>query len=885
MSIKVLITKDSAPKTMKMKKKNKEISESPSDDKALEGLQDFVNFQDDHSQPDLFPQDDLPLDFSIAQEVAFDLQDYEGNISFENAEADPPGSHHSSGFQGFPNMQIEVPAGPRDIDGRIMRIVRVDQGCPMPYVPMSIPDTFAENENALHDCVSSGEPLLLLYQDREKYQTASTKGLAKVGVWGRIMRREAGPEGESLMLVIGGPRLKVSQFIPDEKRGISAQVEFADWKIASEPKNEIKNAAYLHELCELADEVNALENREDIPKAYELLQKTTRQQFVSSIVFSMSVASGVKYEMLKLSTLNKVIEKALEHLSNLRQLLELRRDINNKVNKKLDAGQRENFIQHQIEMLQKEVGQGIDSDVVNLRERASKKQWNEETQSHFERELGKLQRLSANTPDYSIQYSYLETLLNLPWNNYSEVDLSLDKIEETLEEDHYGLERVKERILEQMAVAALRKDNKSPIICLVGPPGVGKTSLGKSIARAMGREYGRVAFGGLHDEAEIRGHRRTYIGAMPGRIIAALLRMKSSNPVIVLDEIDKIGKDYKGDPSTALLEVLDPEQNSRFHDNYIDTDYDLSQILFIATANSLETISSPLRDRMEIISIPGYISQEKVEIAKRHLVSKQLEATGLQDEKISFSDEALSYIIEYYTRESGVRRLEKMIGKVLRKLAVKKVRGEEFSRQLTLDDIKSLLGKEEFNPEMYENNDSIGVVTGLAWTQVGGEILFIESSITEGKGTLTMTGNLGDVMKESATLAVKYLKAHAADLGLTQDTFDKHDVHIHVPEGAIPKDGPSAGITMATSLASAFTSRKVTPRVAMTGEITLRGKVLPVGGIREKIIAAKRAGITEIILSKENEKDIREIKDIYLEGLTFTFVDTVSEVLAKAILP
>ncbi|MDE6272388.1 MAG: endopeptidase La [Muribaculaceae bacterium] len=781
-------------------------------------------------------------------------------------------------------MQIEIPAGQNDIDGTKMRVIRVDQGCPMPYVPMSIPDTFDENEDALRECIANGLPVILLYQDKDKYKPLTNKGLAKVGVWGRIMRRETNSEGESLMLAIGGPRLKVTEFHSDENKQIHAIVEFADWKIAIEPKNEVKNAAYLHELCQIADDVHTLENREDIPKAFELLKKTSRQQFVSSIIFSMSVAPEVKYEMLKISTLNKVIEKALEHLSNLRQLLELRRDINNKVNKKLDANQRENFIQHQIEMLQKEVGQGVDSDIVKLRERASDKHWDEETQSHFDREIGKLQRLSPNTPDYSIQYSYLDTLLNLPWKNYSEIDLSLDKIEGILEEDHYGLERVKERILEQMAVTALRQDNKSPIICLVGPPGVGKTSLGKSIARAMGREYGRVAFGGLHDEAEIRGHRRTYIGAMPGRIISALLKMNNSNPVIVLDEIDKIGKDYKGDPSTALLEVLDPEQNSRFHDNYIDTDYDLSQILFIATANSLETVDGPLRDRMEIISIPGYISQEKVEIAKRHLIAKQLEANGLKDEEISFNDDALTYIIEYYTRESGVRRLEKMIGKVLRKIAVKKVRGQEFSHKISRDDVKSLLGKEEFNPEIYENNDSIGVVTGLAWTQVGGEILFIESSITEGKGNLTLTGNLGDVMKESATIALKYLKAHAADLGLSQDMFDKHDVHIHVPEGAIPKDGPSAGITMATSLASSFTGRKVRPRLAMTGEITLRGKVLPVGGIREKIIAAKRAGITEIIISKENEKDINEIKPMYLEGLTFKYVDNVFEVLNQALL-
>ncbi|MDE5652739.1 MAG: endopeptidase La, partial [Muribaculaceae bacterium] len=580
----------------------------------------------------------------------------------------------------------------------------------------------------------------------------------------------------------------------------------------------------------------------------------------------------------------QVIEDMLYHINNLKHLLQLRRDINTKVNKQLDKQQRENFIQHQIDLLQQEIGQGAVSDYNTFKERAEKKNWSEATTEHFNRELAKLQRYNQNTPDYSIQYSYLDTFLNLPWINPAEIDTDLDKIEATLNNDHFGLERVKERILEHMAVTALRNDNKSPIICLVGPPGVGKTSLGKSIANAMGREYGRVAFGGLHDEAEIRGHRRTYIGAMPGRIIAALLKTEHSNPVIVLDEIDKIGKDYKGDPSTALLEVLDPEQNSHFHDNYLDADYDLSDILFIATANSLETVSGPLRDRMEIISIPGYIAEEKIEIAKQHLLPKQLEANGMADTDITFTDDALSYLIEYYTRESGVRKLEKTIGKVLRKLAIRRVRRLDFPTTVTREVVSELLGKEEFNPEMYENNDNIGVVTGLAWTQVGGEILFIESSITEGKGKLTLTGNLGDVMKESATLALQHIKAHAADLGIDPKAFDTTDVHIHVPEGAIPKDGPSAGITMATSLASSFCQRKVRPKLAMTGEITLRGKVLPVGGIREKIIAAKRAGIEEIILSKENRKDINEIKAKYVDGLKFTFVDNVAEVLDRALL-
>lgn len=562
---------------------------------------------------------------------------------------------------------------------------------------------------------------------------------------------------------------------------------------------------------------------------------------------------------------------------------ELRNEILKAAQQEMSQVQREHFLQQQMKIIQNELN-GDDDDIETLRNRADKVQWSERHQKFFEKELRKLERFNPTTPDYSIQYNFLDTLLNLPWDKTREEDFTLDKVQEVLDRDHYGLDKVKERIVEQMAVVKLRRDMKAPILCLYGPPGVGKTSLGKSVADALGREYCRVSLGGLHDEAEIRGHRRTYIGAMPGRIIDALTKCETNNPVFVLDEIDKIGKDFKGDPSTALLEVLDPEQNDKFHDNYLDVDYDLSKVLFLATANDLSTISRPLRDRMEIIEIPGYVVEEKVQIGMRHLVPKALENHGLKDADIAFTEDAIQEIIDGYTRESGVRLLEKKISKVLRKLATKVASGNNYPHLITKEMIPDLLGAREVFSDQYENNDSIGVVTGLAWTQVGGEILFIESSLSKGKGEkLTLTGNLGDVMKESAMLAMQYLKANADSLNIDPEAFSKYDVHIHVPEGAVPKDGPSAGITMVTSLVSSFTDRKVRERLAMTGEITLRGKVLPVGGIQEKILAAKRAGITDILLSTYNKKDIDEIKAAYLTGLRFHYVDNIRDVLDFAL--
>ena len=589
-------------------------------------------------------------------------------------------------------------------------------------------------------------------------------------------------------------------------------------------------------------------------------------------------------KMLEQDTLNDRLLEALRALHKESKLLHLQNEISMKTRYDLDEEQKEYFLKQQIRNIRKELGDGDGRpERKEIIEKAKGKNWNEATLKIFKKELAKLDTIHPQSPDYSIQISFLQTMVDLPWNEYTEDDLSLSRAKRILNRDHYGMEKVKERILEYLAVRALNGGQKSPILCLYGPPGVGKTSLGKSIADAMKRKYVRMSLGGLHDEAEIRGHRRTYIGAMPGRIIKNIQKAGSSNPVFILDEIDKVGKNnFQGDPASALLEVLDPEQNNAFHDNYLDADYDLSKVLFIATANDLGSIPRPLLDRMELIEVGGYITEEKIEIAKRHLVPTELENNGLdkQEEKISFNKAALECIIEHYTRESGVRQLKKQINKCLRKVAYKMAcDGKLEHPTIGMDEVKELLGNPPFNRDIYQGNDYAGVVTGLAWTSVGGEILFIETSLSRGKaGKLTLTGNLGDVMKESAVIALEYIKSHIDLLGVDYRIFENWNLHIHVPEGATPKDGPSAGITIATSIASAITQRKVRKNTAMTGEITLRGKVLPVGGIKEKILAAKRAGITDIVICKDNRKDIEEIPAKYLKGVSFHYVEDVADV-------
>ena len=622
---------------------------------------------------------------------------------------------------------------------------------------------------------------------------------------------------------------------------------------------------------------------EEIPDeaTFALKNVTNNIMALNFICSNMPFTPKEKIKLLMMDSVKERLFNTMRIINREINLQNLKLDIRNKTRDDIDEQQRNYFLQQQIKNLQAEMGNESTPEKKDLLEKARKKQWPEDIEKYFYKEVERLDQVNPNSPDFNVQLTYLQTLVNLPWNEYTTDDLDLKRAQKILDRDHYGMEKVKERILEYIAVLSLRGDLKSPILCLYGPPGVGKTSLGKSIADALKRKYVRVSLGGLHDEAEIRGHRRTYIGAMPGRIIKNIQKAGSSNPVFILDEIDKVTQNtHNGDPASALLEVLDPEQNNAFHDNYLDVDYDLSKVMFIATANNLGTIPRPLLDRMEIIEVSGYITEEKYEIAKRHLVPKEKENTGLNDKRLTFNKAAIEKIIEQYTRESGVRQLEKQINKALRKMAFKKAESGELPyEKITPTEIEDLLGKPPFYRDIYQGNSYAGVVTGLAWTSVGGEILFIETSLSKGKaGKLTLTGNLGDVMKESAVIALEYVKAHVDVLGIDYRIFDHWNIHIHVPEGATPKDGPSAGITIATSIASALTQRKVRKNTAMTGEITLRGKVLPVGGIKEKILAAKRAGITDIVMCQENEKDINEIPEMYLKGVRFHYVENVQDV-------
>lgn len=627
----------------------------------------------------------------------------------------------------------------------------------------------------------------------------------------------------------------------------------------------------------------------DPPK--ELIQTLNSDGFTKMLVSysatNLPIDSKEKQGLLNIDKEKQRAMELLKIMSREAQVLELKMSIQMKTREDLNQQQKEYYLQQQIRTIQEELGGGNTQqiEIDEFKEKAKDKKWSKEVAKTFEKEINKLERLNPQSPDYSVQYGYLETILELPWNEYTEDNFNLKNAQKVLDRDHFGMEKVKERIIEHLAVLKLKGDLKAPIICLHGPPGVGKTSLGKSIAEALNRKYIRVSLGGLHDESEIRGHRRTYIGAMPGKIIQNIQKSGSSNPVFVLDEIDKIGADFKGDPSSALLEVLDPEQNDSFLDNYLSISYDLSKVLFIATGNNLNTISQPLLDRMELIDVGGYILEEKVEIAKRHLLPKELDNHGIKKDQFTIPKETLANIIENYTRESGVRELNKQIAKVLRKVARRIAGEEEYPKSLQIEHLHEYLGVEEYSKDKYQGNEYAGVVTGLAWTSVGGEILVVETSLSQGKGEkLTLTGNLGDVMKESAMLAKEYLQSHAEELDIDPEIFQHYNIHVHVPEGAIPKDGPSAGITMITSMASALTQRKVKSNLAMTGEITLRGKVLAVGGIREKILAAKRAGIKEIILCDENRKNISEIKETYLKGLKFHYVKDIKDVLEIALL-
>ena len=636
--------------------------------------------------------------------------------------------------------------------------------------------------------------------------------------------------------------------------------------------------------------IRYIETNEDMPnEAKFAISNISNDIFlINFLCTSLPCSIEDKREMLRMAIVKERTAKLIQSLNTLQSLVNMKNRILQRTHSDLSQQQREWFLQQEMKNIQDELGGNTPTkDSERLRAAAQDKKMPEHAKEVFYNELSKLERINPQSPDYNVELNHLQTILDLPWEEYTEDNLNIDNAEKVLNRDHYGMEKVKERILEHLAVLKLRGDMKSPILCLYGPPGVGKTSLGRSIAAALKRKYVRASLGGLHDEAEIRGHRRTYIGAMPGRILKNIIKAGSNNPVFILDEIDKIsGQTVNGDPSSALLEVLDPEQNIAFHDNFLDIDYDLSKVMFIATANDVSQIPRPLLDRMELIEVTGYCTEEKIEIARKHLIKKAKEANGLSGcKETKMSKGAIEFLIEHYTRESGVRGLEKQLNKVFRKIALNKARTEQTEKSITIETVKQLLGKEPYNRDSYQGNGTAGVVTGLAWTSVGGEILFIETSLSKGQnGKLTITGNLGDVMKESAMLALEYIKEHADTLHINNKIFEHWNIHLHVPEGATPKDGPSAGITMATSLASALTQRKVRPYLAMTGEITLRGKVLPVGGIKEKILAAKRAGIREIIISKDNRKDIEEIPEMYLEGVSFHYVDTVKDVFAYALL-
>jgi ATP-dependent Lon protease len=718
-------------------------------------------------------------------------------------------------------------------------------------------------------------------QRDSKIEDPQPSDLYSIGTVAQILKILEMPDGSTSVIIQGKKRFEVRDIVSDKPYFVARVEVLEDHKTGN--KDELN--AIVGSLKDLSMKIIRLSSNIP-PEATFAVKNIESTSFLINFLSSNNdMPIEDKQKLLEISNLKQRSIKLLEYLSKEVQMLELKNDIQSKVRHDLDQQQREYFLHQQMKTIQDELGGSpIEKEINELKKRGSKKKWGKETREHFEKEVEKLFRLNPASGEYSVQMNYVQTLLELPWNDFTKDNFDLKRAQKILDRDHFGLEKVKERILEHLAVLKLKGDMKSPIVCLVGPPGVGKTSLGKSVASALKRKYVRISLGGLHDEAEIRGHRKTYIGAMPGRIIQNLKKIKSSNPVFVLDEIDKVGRDFHGDPASALLEVLDPEQNSTFHDNYLELDYDLSRVLFIATANTVSSINPALLDRMEIIDVSGYLVEEKIEIAKRHLIPKLLSAHGLKKTDLRFTPGALETIIEHYTRESGVRQLDKQIAKIIRVIARKIAFEEEYPKSIKSSNLEEILGSPKYLKEKYVNNDFAGVVTGLAWTATGGEILFVETSLSRGKGNLTLTGNLGDVMKESAVIALEYIKSHSKDLEIDPEIFEKWNFHVHIPEGAIPKDGPSAGVTMVTSIASALTQHKVKKKLAMTGEITLRGKVLPVGGIKEKILAAKRAGITDILMSEENQKDVKEINDIYTAGLNIHYIDNIMQVLKSALL-
>ncbi len=703
----------------------------------------------------------------------------------------------------------------------------------------------------------------------------------EVGTLAKVVKQIKMPDGNITLFIMGRMRFKIEKYTQTDPFYV-AKVNYLE---DDYPKKDPKFDALISSIKDYGERI--AQQSSNVPNEAGIVLRNIEQQSFLMHFIASNISSKLqeKQAMLEENDITLRAEKLLQLLQAELQLVELKNEITNKTRADIDRQQREYFLQQQMKSIKEELGADPnDREIKDLQKRAEGMKWTEAAKELFKKNIEKLERMHPSTPDYSVIYNHLDLMLDLPWETYTQDSYDLKKAKKVLDADHYGMEKIKDRILEYLAVLKLKGDMKSPILCFVGPPGIGKTSLGRSIASAISRKYVRLSLGGLHDESELRGHRKTYIGAMPGRIIQSLRKVKSSNPVFILDEVDKIGKDFRGDPSSALLEILDPEQNNSFYDNYLELEYDLSKVLFIATANSLADIQPALRDRLEIIQLSGYSPEEKVEIAKRHLIPKQKEMHGLLKVPLKFPDKVILKIIQEYTRESGVRELDRLMAGMMRSVAKQVAMEEEVAPQVTDGRVEEVLGKPRFTNDIYTKGHPPGVVVGLAWTSVGGDILFIETSLSKGKGVVTLTGNLGTVMKESATAALSYLRAHAADFNIDPMRFDETNIHLHVPEGAVPKDGPSAGITMLTSLASAFTGRRVKPFLAMTGEITLRGQVLPVGGIKEKILAAKRAGIKDIIMCRQNEKDVEEVSEHYIKGLRFHYVDQANEVLDLALL-
>ena len=781
-----------------------------------------------------------------------------------------------------------------DYDGSEEQLMKTEVDSSMPILPLRnmvlfpgvfLPVTIGRKSSLklIHEAEAAGKNIGIVCQKLPDTEYPELKDLHQIGTVARIIRTIEMPDKSRAVILQGIRRFKLEE-ITETTPYLLGNITPLEDEMPSQNDKEFQ--ALVDSIKDTT--IHLIKTSDLYPQESTIAIKNNNSPVfvINFISANLPLKKDDKMQLLCIDSFRDRAYQLLRFLNREVQLAEIKENIQIQAREDIDQQQREYFLQQQIKTIQNELGgNGQEQEIEEMRSLAKTKHWSEEVKNTFLKEVDKLERTHAQSPEYNVQLNYLQTMLNLPWGEYTTDNLNLNHATKVLNKDHYGLEKVKERILEHLAVLKLKGDMKSPIICLYGPPGVGKTSLGRSIAAALKRKYIRMSLGGVHDEAEIRGHRRTYVGAMPGRIIKGLLKAGSSNPVFILDEIDKVNSDRQGDPSSALLEVLDPEQNTTFHDNYLDVDYDLSKVMFIATANNLNSIPAPLLDRMELIEVSGYITEEKIEIARKHLVPKELEANGLNKNDVKLSKATLESVIENYTRESGVRELEKKISKILRKSALQYATdGYLKKNEIKPADLCDFLGVQEYTRDKYQGNEYAGVVTGLAWTAIGGEILFVETSLSRGKGgRLTLTGNLGDVMKESAMLALEYIKAHTSLLDINDEIFDNWNIHIHVPEGAIPKDGPSAGITMATSLASALTQRKVKTNLAMTGEITLRGKVLPVGGIKEKILAAKRAGIKEIILCDENRKNIEEIQKIYLKGLTFHYVKDIREVFELAL--